>query len=242
MNNDEAKFILRGYRPGGRDAGEAAFAAALEQARQDPALGAWFAREQAHDAAVAAKLREITPPAGLREAILAGGKVSAQPRWQWRRPAWLAVAAGVAVLLGLATFWPVNRPEAAPRALAEFALHDMKHRDHGSHGEASAELQRWLVADNKLAGPIPVDFDKLRQTGCRTVRFDGREMVEICFVRAGAVYHLYVSRKTPADTLKNGPFLIDQAGGAAAVWTDERYHYTLVSPGDAAGLKKVLLG
>lgn len=242
MNNDEAKFILRAYRPGGRDAGDAAFAAGLEQARRDPALGVWFAREQAHDAAVAGKLRELMPPAGLREAILAGGKVSARARGPWLRPAWLAAAAAVAVLLGVLALWPVNRAEAAPQALAEFALQDMRHRDHGSHGEASAELQSWLVADNKLAGPMPVDFEKLRKTGCRTLRYAGREMVEICFVRDGAVFHLYVSQKTPTDEVKDGPFLLSQTGGAAAVWTDERYQYTLVSPSDVAALKKVILG
>ena len=64
MNNTEAKFILNAYRPNGRDAGDATFRAALDQAKSDPALGAWFAREQAHGIAVAAKLREITggPP------------------------------------------------------------------------------------------------------------------------------------------------------------------------------------
>src|SRR5206468_40161 len=94
MNNTEAKFILNAYRPNGRDATDATFAAALQQAKADPALGAWFAREQSHGAAVAAKLRAIVPPAGLREAILAGGRVSgenpsASPSTQrsfWNRP------------------------------------------------------------------------------------------------------------------------------------------------------------
>ena len=76
MNNTEAKFILNAYRPGGRDAGEAGMVSALAQAKGDPALGAWFAREQAHGAAVAAKLRDLAPPSGLHEAILAGGRMS----------------------------------------------------------------------------------------------------------------------------------------------------------------------
>ena len=121
MNNEEAKFILRGYRPNGADAGDAAFASALEQATNDPALGGWFARQQAFDAAVSAKLGEMQPPADLRAAILAGGKVSdtGQPSSRpWVRPAWMAAAAGLAVMLaaGLA-LWP-NRAEA----LTEFAL------------------------------------------------------------------------------------------------------------------------
>ncbi len=242
MNNDEAKFILRAYRPGGRDAGDATFAAGLEQARRDPALGEWFAREQAHDAVVAGKLREMAPPAGLRDAILAGGRVSAKPRLEWRRPAWFALAAGFAVLLGLVKLWPVNRVEASPQLLAEFALHDMAHNDHGSHGEASADLQRWLVADNKLSGPMPIDFEKLRRTGCRTFNYEGREMVEICFVRNGAVFHLYVTPRKPAKAGEagGGPLMLAKNGGSAAVWTDEHFQYALVSPSDLAALKRLI--
>lgn len=75
MNNEEAKFILQGYRPNGADAGDATFCAAVEQAKRDPALGEWFARQQSFDTAVGAKLAQVAPPSGLRAAILAGGKV-----------------------------------------------------------------------------------------------------------------------------------------------------------------------
>ncbi len=34
MNNEQAKFILQAYRPGGRDAGDATFGEALQQAIQ----------------------------------------------------------------------------------------------------------------------------------------------------------------------------------------------------------------
>jgi len=36
MNNQEAKFILAAYRPGGQDASDPLFAEALEQVRRDP--------------------------------------------------------------------------------------------------------------------------------------------------------------------------------------------------------------
>jgi hypothetical protein len=39
MTNEEAKFILGGYRGNGRDASDALFAEALKQAQTDPALG-----------------------------------------------------------------------------------------------------------------------------------------------------------------------------------------------------------
>lgn len=62
MNNDEAKFILSAYRPSGRDANDARFTEALNQAKQDPALREWLAQSQALDAVVMKKLSGIVPP------------------------------------------------------------------------------------------------------------------------------------------------------------------------------------
>ena len=39
MNRDEAKLILQSYRPGGQDAGDPYFAAALALAKQDAGIG-----------------------------------------------------------------------------------------------------------------------------------------------------------------------------------------------------------
>ena len=100
MNNEQAKFILRAYRPSGRDAGDAVFCEALRQAQADPALGAWFAREQAFDAAVAAKLRAVVPPLGLREAIFTGARMSSAALPPRRLPGWLAWAASLAIIAG----------------------------------------------------------------------------------------------------------------------------------------------
>src|SRR5437879_363453 len=109
MTNTEAKFILAAYRANGGDAGDAAMADAVQQAKNDPLLRAWFQRAQGHDAAVAAKLREISPPAGLREAILAGGRASTGIRQArrpaWLRPTWLAAAAAILILAGGLGWW-----------------------------------------------------------------------------------------------------------------------------------------
>jgi hypothetical protein len=76
MTNDEAKFILSAYRPGGHDAADPAFAEALDQARKDPALARWFEFERRFDEVMTAKIGAVTPPAGLRDAILAGARVT----------------------------------------------------------------------------------------------------------------------------------------------------------------------
>jgi hypothetical protein len=140
MNNQEAKFILGAYRPSGRDATNPAFADALRQAESDPALTTWFARSRALDTAVAEKLESIRPPAGLREAILAGAKMS-RPEASPFRSVRVALAAAAMLALGIGlTLSLRHRPAASDRAMAQFALDDMVHGHHGGSGHETAPL------------------------------------------------------------------------------------------------------
>jgi hypothetical protein len=245
MNNPEAKFILCGYRPNGRDAGDAMFGAALKQAESDPALGAWFARSQAHDGAVARKLAEIAPPAGLREAILAGARVSGTARSAWKRPVWLAMAAAAAVMIGVAGVrWP-NRAAAQAERVANFALTDTAHAEHGGHGAAAGALQRLLSQPTtRLGGGLPVDFAALQATGCRTVSFAGKDVLEVCFQRNGSVFHLYVFRSAdfPRLPTEAGPAITHREGLSCATWGDAgaRYHYAVVSSAGADAIRSLL--
>ncbi len=245
MNNQEAKFILCGYRPGGRDAGEAMFGAALRQAQADPALGAWLARSQAHDAAVAAKLAEIAPPAGLREAILAGARVSRKAQVTWKRPVWLAMAAAAVVLISAtAALWP-KRAAAQADQLANFALADSANERHGGHGEAAGALQSLLsLSSTRLARGLPVDFATLRATGCRTVSFAGKDVLEVCFERNGAVFHLYVLRSSDFPRLPAGaePVIARRDSLCCATWSDagERFRYAVVSSAGVEAIRNLL--
>lgn len=241
MNNNGAKFLLRAYRPGGRDAATPAFAEALGQAQRDPALGAWFAREQAFDLVVAEKLRTIAPPPGLREAILAGVSVSQASRDARRWPVWLAVAASVAMLLGLAT-WRLKT--AAPmEPLTAFALHDARFEKHGGHGAATSELEHVLENPaTRLAAGLPVDFARLRTTGCRTLSFNGHEVVEVCFERGGSEFHIYVAQKAdfPQLAAATAPRLARQDGWSAEQWADARHVYVVATSADPAALRALL--
>jgi hypothetical protein len=245
MNNVEAKFILQAYRPDGADAGDPAFAAALEQTRTDPALHEWFSREQALDAAISAKLGQIQPPAGLREAILAGGRVTssgATRRSWWQQPVFMA-AASIAVLfaLGLA-LWP--RSAAASPDFAEFALADTMHGPrHEGHGAGSTSLQAMLSEPaTRLSGGLPVDFETLRQTGCRTVSFADRPVLEVCFKRDGAWFHCYIARRAdfPALAAVLTPVLADRNGASVASWADAAHVFVVVSKTGRAPLARLL--
>jgi hypothetical protein len=246
MNNEEAKFILQGYRPNGEDTGDATFGAALEQARQDPGLGEWFARSRTFDTAISAKLNEIPAPAGLREAILAGGRVtvSDRPRSPWSGSrAVLAAAASIALLgaVGLA-LWP--KPAAAGVTLQQFALADARDTStHGGHGEATGALQAMLGAPTtRLAGALPVDFAALRQAGCRAIGFEGHEVLEVCFKRDGAWFHCYIARRAdfPALVAAVTPTLDDEKGATLASWADAAHLFVVVSKAGRAPLEKLL--
>jgi len=70
MDKQQARFILRSFRPDGADASDPDFAAALQLAVQDRDLGDWLARERADDAGFSAALQAISIPERLRNEIL----------------------------------------------------------------------------------------------------------------------------------------------------------------------------
>ncbi len=72
MDKEEARFVLRCFRPDGADAGNPDFAEALAWAAKDRELGEWLAHERASDADFATALNAVTIPCSLREEILAG--------------------------------------------------------------------------------------------------------------------------------------------------------------------------
>ncbi|MEO5914692.1 MAG: hypothetical protein ABIS50_10695 [Luteolibacter sp.] len=71
MDKEQARFILRSFRPDGADAADQDFAEALKLALENRELGEWLAHERAFDAAFAHALGSIDLPGHLREDILA---------------------------------------------------------------------------------------------------------------------------------------------------------------------------
>jgi hypothetical protein len=72
MDKEQARFILRSYRPDGADAGDPDFTEALRLAMEDRELGDWLANERAFDASFSQALLKLPLPDGLRQNILAG--------------------------------------------------------------------------------------------------------------------------------------------------------------------------
>lgn len=245
MNNEEAKFILSAYRSGGRDAADPAFAEALAQAERDPELRTWWDRERGLDAAVAARLQEVAPPAGLREAILAGGRVSGRVRHRWRQPGWLAAAAAVALLLTATVTWRAMRAAPTWAELATQSIADLV-ESHHAHVGAPPGGAGWQERLAGLALPLPrtlaLDLTELRQRRCRTVKVGGREVFEFCFERDGAWFHLYAARRSdfPSRGAAEPVELTARDGYVAATWADAANVYTLVTGAGYEALRRLI--
>ncbi|MCX6872474.1 MAG: hypothetical protein NTW21_01500 [Verrucomicrobia bacterium] len=72
MDKEQARFILRSFRPDGSDCSDPEFAEALKLAHQDLELGQWLAGQRAFDAAFAHALSEVKLPVALCKNILTG--------------------------------------------------------------------------------------------------------------------------------------------------------------------------
>lgn len=247
MTNDEAKFVLRAYRANGADAGDAAFHEALEQAKNDPELSLWLAEQQAFDRKMAAKLGEVSPPPGLREAILAGAKIGStdaaaraeavvRARW-WRAPAWVGAAASIVFLLAAVGFWTTR---ADANDMTEFAADYIASGFFLSEQGADVEeLRQWLAQQRApLPSELPEGFYRLRSLGCKRVDYRGKKISLICF-GDGKEYHLFVARREdfPSMPFRTEPAYFKRKGFAGVAWSDERNHYVAVTDDSLRALK-----
>lgn len=247
MTPDEAKLILRMHRADGRHAGpDPLVAEALAQIDRDLALQAWWLKEQALDVAVAAKLDRLEAPAGLRDTILLGARVSRSARAWWRRPTWLAAAAVLAVCLALFSLrrGPSRAPALDLTAFARLALQQLERGPHPHDTTAGATaLERELAASS---GPIPalaaLDVGVLQDHGCRSFTLGGREVFEVCFQRDGTWYHLYVMQRAAgsASPDANAPVFVKQGALAAASWASATSVFALVTQDGPDALRELL--
>lgn len=69
MDKEQARFVLRSFRPDGSDVNDKDFSEALAIAMEDRELGEWLAGERAFDAAFADALNTVTLPDSLKNDI-----------------------------------------------------------------------------------------------------------------------------------------------------------------------------
>ena len=116
MNNSEAKAVLSLYREQIDDA-DPQFAEALAQAKRDPDLSEWLQRQGESYRAIRTKLREIEPPADLRQKIVKQRPIPLPPSRSFRRA--LQLAAAIAIFGGIIGVWSFLHREGVSRPFGQ---------------------------------------------------------------------------------------------------------------------------
>ncbi len=240
--SDEARLLFSAYRPNGQDADDPTFAAAIEAAKNDPALAAWLAEQEAFDRAVAAHLRAVEVPGDLRARILAGAKVSRRRTW-WARPRTWALAAALAVFAGIAALWPGKADGLADwqkhglavlgEVIAAREPFDLPHPD-------AAALTAWL-SDHAVARPAALDGKP--PIGCKTIAWDGHKMSLVCFDLGGGVaVHFFTTDRTGLAHLPpDGPAHFAKDGAwTVAMWNEGGKTLMLATDKGEEPLRRVL--
>lgn len=248
MDRTQAQFILQSYRPGGEAAGDPAFAEALELVGRDPSLAEWFSEQRRFDEAIAGKLKSVVPPDDLRKTILAAQQASGSVR-RWVQPQWFALAAAVAIVVGMAGLWLLH-PTPAPRlTLTAFtqqlmaAIHapDFKLDLKTSHLE---EMERWYATHGTPRGlQFPRGLSQLTGLGCRTLTIGGQKAMLFCFVTDDRqmVHLIVLDEKALQDSPSTAtPQLAQQGQWGTARWSRDGKTYVLIGMGDSHALERYL--
>ncbi len=259
MNREEARLILQAYRPGGQDADDPQFAAALAWAKQDAEVGAWFAQQQKFDMQISREIKSLAAPADLKARILAQGKPQHQKIAELPASAWWrdlfsfspsgpwAMAVAIFMLAGLAIF--LKQPKAArilmiiPTQMVYAAVNDSNHVD--VENKDMKQVGAWLAehhGENNLVLPAALNgADGLM--GCRVLDWRGQKISMLCYgLEDSGHVDLFVAdekifRDAPPE---DKPQFVSSGGMPTASWSHDDKVYLMVGHGDVADLEKIL--
>jgi hypothetical protein len=245
MTSDEARLVLHASRLGEADPNDPRIAEALEQARRDPELRAWFNEQHALDEAISQKLQQARVPANLAERIVAGRKASLEKaRHRYGLP--LALAASVALLLALGVLVSGRRqppPTEFAAFRADMAAFLVTFPKLDLATDQWPEIKRWLALQPALAdAEIPPGLQKYPGIGCREVQWQGKRLMLVCFAAEGEIVHLFVVPlgDLPGAPAVSKPALVRVKGWNTANWTQGKTTFVALTKGDKAFLEKLL--
>ena len=250
MNRDEAKEILICYRHGTADAADPQVAEALAVAKADPELAGWLEMHCARQFVLSEKLRQIVPPAGLKEQIISeqAAQQKATPLLQRElKPKTLLVGALVVLLLTGLCYKIFLRDDTLKLYRAQMA-------STASHGYdmtlATNDLQqiRHYLAENQAPADfeLPPSLQKFSLTGCTVTQWHEAKVALVCFrtsaVSTGNNLWLFVVDKSSVSHLPRSQktMLTSIEGMATASWTRDGKLYLLGMLGDERDLQQLL--
>lgn len=247
MTREEAKLILGLFRPDQDDPADALFAEALRLVESDQELALWFEAEKAFDARTRDAVRQIAPPPGLRESLLAENKILRPSFFSGRYSAALAIAAVLVALVGIAALMRPSAGVLADPALAALALKIpalTALHDHSKSSPGDMDVIRaWLAANGGQAGfTIPNGLKNAAGVACEVTEIEGKNVTILCFeIGNNRIAHLYVV-ETPSSNPGTGgkPAFFELDGVSVATWHERGLSYFLAERGPIASVRGLL--
>jgi hypothetical protein len=233
VTREEAKQILMLYRPGTADADEPDLQQAMDMARADADLGAWFEQHRAFNQTIRSQLRGIQAPPHIKAAILAHRKIVPLPRPWWQQPGWVAAAACLALLclaVGFSSWLPLSQRlsnfqhRMVGSALREYSM-DLVTRD-------QAELRRFIAGKGAPADyELPQGLEKLKLSGGGMLHWRTNPVTMVCLERPNKkmLYLFVLKRGALKDPPPDSPQLTNISEHPVASWTKGENAYVLAS-------------
>lgn len=243
MKPQEAKAILLLYRPGTTDATEPATAEALLMAQFDPGLARLFEQHCAFQSAMRAKLRQVEAPEHLKAALFAAPNLIRPVAW-WQSPAWLAAAAAVVVLLGLAAVWLAPRragqftrfqERMVSTALREYRM-DLVTTD-------MPQLRQFMAARGAPADyQLPRGLERLALTGGGQLVWRTHPVTMVCFNRGDdqMLFLFVIARSALGDPPPESPRVSTAHDLVTVSWSRGDRTYVLAGPQEKDFARKYL--
>lgn len=254
VDTKQAKIVLQAYRPRVDDA-DPQFAEALQLARRDTELSQWLADHCASYEAIRAKLRQTPVPKQLREQILATRPQRSLVAW-WARPAFVAAAVAVAVLLNLVMYFGYwYRPAVTVQRDFNTYLQAMTSFAAGGYKmdvktDDAAQIRQFLASRySPTEFDVPKGLNAWHTEGCHVLDWNGGKVSLVCYEKEaekaedkGSYVWFFIANRAavPDAPVSESPQFARASGLATASWSRGDKTYVLATRGEQADLEKLL--
>ncbi len=247
MTIAEAKEILVLFRPGSADETDPDFRQALQLAKSDPELRAWFEDHCESYRIMRGKMRSIPVPAGLKEQIISERKVQRLSMLKHWRPI-LAAAAALALLISVKMGAWHRGPEPFAAYCAQMTESALQRYGMDKLSTNALEIGSFLAESEAPTNyTLPNGLKTTQLVGCAVKSWQDKRVSMLCFKTGRPLppgdqsdLWLFVADR---DKLKGSPppggpvfGRVDQA--TIATWSDDKKVYLLAAVSDEALLGK----
>jgi hypothetical protein len=204
-------------------------------------------------------MRQVQPPPGLRDTILAGAKVGRRRWWRWLRwfnaSAWrnfrhseLLAAAAIIVILAVGLAWNYltgTKPESNWQVYAAAQVARIEERGTPEVLVSSMpQIKDWLTQQTcPSPGQLPKPVAGLKIAGCSKVLWGNEPMSVVCFFINGQpkVHLVTVSRRNLAAPPPEGvPVFAAVSGYNTASWSEGDRTMMLIGKVNEQELKELM--